>query len=253
MKREVNYAKFNGDGYIHLPIKTNSEFSNELHELTNSNFTFYIKTKPDTVVGTEDRFLYKDTTLMCRSGLHTGLHYTTMNNFKANVWDTFRNEYTIHSPHYDGQLVNLIMTFDSKSNKHSLYLNGNKVFNDNTFESDSHIPENASIHEYSTEYSDYYVGAANPFVDNFECFYSGKIYEVAMWNTILPSQEIKNFKTNEFDMDLSIDYNNYNSSENLVTYWNFDIIQEGKVFDESGNEHWGLLHNVDIETEIRTW
>ena len=246
MPKEVKFAKFNGDGYIHVPL----EGSKILDELTTSDFTFYVTAKPDFVKSIKLTQMYnynwidhyEDFALLVRSGIHTGIFYTTVNNYKSCIWDNNDKEYVINSQKADKKIVHLVFCVNNNENKYSLYVNGLKV-------SETNLPKGKDFYKYPKEYSDYFMGAANPFTKEFSCFYKGKLYESAIWNIELSGDEIEVLHENIFDMDLTEDFELYKSSDNLVGYWNFDIIHDNKVFDESFLEHHGFLHNVEIGTE----
>ena len=250
MPKEINYAKFNGDGYIHIPIENDHHFSNDLHDLTSSDFTFYVMARPDFVkpikLAKTYRYNwvdhYEDFALLVRSGKHTGLFYTTVNNYKGSVCDNKDKEYTTHSQQSDKKIVHLVFCVNNKENKYSLYVNGLKV-------SETSLPEDKNFFNYPKNHSDYFIGSANPFTEEVSCFYKGKIYEVAMWNTELGEDEIKILYENVFDMDLTDDLETYKSSESIIGYWTFDTIYDEKVFDDSFSEHHGILHNVEIGVE----
>ena len=253
MPKEVKFAKFNGDGYIHIPLNG----SKVLHELTNSDFTFCVLAKPDFVKPIKWTEHYEDFALFVRSGVHTGLFYSTVNRFKGNVWDNNNIEYPLNSLEYNNKIVHLVFCVNNNKKKHSLYVNGIRVSESDEFyqldkrksPSLPQVPKDKDFYKYPKEYSDYFMGSANPFTKEFSCFYKGKIYESAIWSTELSADEIEVLYENIFDMDLTEDFELYKSSDNLVGYWNFDIIHDDKIFDESFLEHHGFLHNVEIGTE----
>ncbi len=239
MSKEFSYAKFKGDGYIHIPLKG----STILHELTNSDLTFSVLCKPDFVKSIDWKIHYEDFALVVRTGMHLGIFYTTVNAFTAKAWDDTHTEYPIQTLQLKEDIIHLTFSINYNKKRLRLYANGILV-------STTILPKDKNFYKYPETFSDYYIGCANPNSEEFNCFYRGKIYEVSMWKSELGADEIKTLSDNKFNMDLLSDIKEYQSSNNLVGHWNFDIVSVNKVFDESLSEHVGILSdNVKIRTE----
>lgn len=240
MSKTVSYADFKGNGYMQIPAIG----SDTLHDLTNSSYTFSVICKPEYIEPIPLEEFYEDYALIVRSGLHTGIFYSTVNVFTGKIWeDNKDNEHTIHTGWWDGKIIHLIFSVNYTEKKLNFYTNGETIY-------EISLPKNVNLYKYPTENSDYYVGCANPYSDDFNHFYNGKIYEVSMWNTELKDTEVSTLYNNKFDMDLTENLKDYKSSENLVGYWNFDWIVDNKIFDESLSDNVGVLSdNVKIKTE----
>jgi len=244
MIKKIKYAKFDGDGYMQIEVKD----SDILHELTNSDLTFSVICKPNFVkpidLNAPDwREHYEDFALVVRTGLHLGIFYTTVNAFTAKAWDDTNIEYPIHTLQPKEDIIHLTFSINYNKKRLKFYANGILV-------STTTLPKDKNFYKYPETFSDYYIGCANPNSEEFNCFYSGKIYEVSMWKSELGAKEIKTLSDNKFNMDLLSDIKEYQSSNNLVGHWNFDIVSVNKVFDESLSDHVGILSdNVEIETE----
>lgn len=240
MSKTVSYADFRGNDYMQIQATG----SGVLQDLTNSDYTFSVICEPKYISPIPLEEYYEDFALVVRSGMHTGIFYSTVNVFTGKIWgDNKKNEHTIHTKWWDGKIIHLTFSVNYKKKKLSFYTNGETKY-------EISLPKNINFYKYPTEYSDYYVGCANPYSDDFNNFYNGKIYEVSMWNTELKDTEVSTLYKNKFDMDLTENLKDYKSSENLVGHWNFDIVSVNKVFDESLSEHVGILSdNVKIRTE----
>jgi len=240
MSKTVSYADFKGNGYMQIQATE----SDTLQDLTNSSYTFSVICKPEYIKPIPLEEFYEDYALIVRSGLHTGIFYSTVNVFTGKIWEDNKNkEHTIHTEWWDGKIIHLIFSVNYTEKKLNLYMNGEKKY-------EVSLPKNINLYKYPTENSDYYVGCANPYSDDFNHFYNGKIYEVSIWNTELKDTEVSTLYQNKFDMDLTENLKDYKSSESLVGHWNFDIVSVNKVFDESLSEHTGILSdNVKIKSE----
>jgi len=240
MSKTVSYADFKGNGYMQIQATE----SDTLQDLTNSSYTFSVICKPEYIKPIPLEEFYEDYALIVRSGLHTGIFYSTVNVFTGKIWEDNKNkEHTIHTEWWDGKIIHLIFSVNYTEKKLNLYMNGEKKY-------EVSLPKNVNLYKYPTENSDYYVGCANPYSDDFNHFYNGKIYEVSIWNTELKDTEVSTLYQNKFDMDLTENLKDYKSSESLVGHWNFDIVSVNKVFDESLSEHTGILSdNVKIKSE----
>ena len=240
MSKTVSYADFKGNGYMQIQATE----SDTLQDLTNSSYTFSVICKPEYIKPIPLEEFYEDYALIVRSGLHTGIFYSTVNVFTGKIWEDNKNkEHTIHTEWWDGKIIHLMFSVNYTEKKLNLYMNGEKKY-------EVSLPKNINLYKYPTENSDYYVGCANPYSDDFNHFYNGKIYEVSIWNTELKDTEVSTLYQNKFDMDLTENLKDYKSSESLVGHWNFDIVSVNKVFDESLSEHTGILSdNVKIKSE----
>jgi len=240
MSKTVSYADFKGNGYMQIQATE----SDTLQDLTNSSYTFSVICKPEYIKPIPLEEFYEDYALIVRSGLHTGIFYSTVNVFTGKIWEDNKNkEHTIHTEWWDGKIIHLMFSVNYTEKKLNLYMNGEKKY-------EVSLPKNVNLYKYPTENSDYYVGCANPYSDDFNHFYNGKIYEVSIWNTELKDTEVSTLYQNKFDMDLTENLKDYKSSESLVGHWNFDIVSVNKVFDESLSEHTGILSdNVKIKSE----
>ena len=240
MSKTVSYADFKGNGYMQIQATE----SDTLQDLTNSSYTFSVICKPEYIKPIPLEEFYEDYALIVRSGLHTGIFYSTVNVFTGKIWEDNKNkEHTIHTEWWDGKIIHLMFSVNYTEKKLNLYMNGEKKY-------EVSLPKNVNLYKYPTENSDYYVGCANPYSEDFNNFYKGKIYEVSIWNTELKDTEVSTLYQNKFDMDLTENLKDYKSSESLVGHWNFDIVSVNKVFDESLSEHTGILSdNVKIKSE----
>jgi len=240
MSKTVSYADFKGNGYMQIQATE----SDTLQDLTNSSYTFSVICKPEYIKPIPLEEFYEDYALIVRSGLHTGIFYSTVNVFTGKIWEDNKNkEHTIHTEWWDGKIIHLMFSVNYTEKKLNLYMNGEKKY-------EVSLPKNINLYKYPTENSDYYVGCANPYSEDFNNFYKGKIYEVSIWNTELKDTEVSTLYQNKFDMDLTENLKDYKSSESLVGHWNFDIVSVNKVFDESLSEHTGILSdNVKIKSE----
>ena len=240
MIKKIKYAKFDGDGYMQIEVKD----SDTLHDLTNSDLTFSVICKPDFVKPIDWKVHYEDFALVVRTGLHLGIFYTTVNAFTAKAWDDTNIEYPIHTSQPKEDIIHLTFSINYNKKRLRLYANGILV-------STTILPKDKNFYKYPETFSDYYIGCANPNSEEFNCFYRGKIYEVSMWKSELGADEIKTLSDNKFNMDLLSDIKEYQSSNNLVGHWNFDIVSVNKVFDESLSDNVGILSdNVKIKKEI---
>ena len=239
MLKKITYAKFDGDGYMRIEVKN----TNILRDLTNSDLTFSVICKPDFVKPIDWKIHYEDFALVVRTGMHLGIFYTSGNLFTAKAWDDAHTEYPILTSQLKKDIIHLTFSINYIKKQLRLYVNGRLV-------STTSLPKDKNFYKYPEEFSDYYIGCANPNSEEFNCFYSGKIYEVSMWKSVLGPDEIKTLYNNKFDMNLIENLKDYKSSENLVGHWNFDIVSVNKVFDESLSDHVGILSdNVKIRTE----
>ena len=150
--------------------------------------------------------------------LRPSVHYAYGNSGYENGLEVNLNEWN-----------HLVATYDGISSR--IYVNGEISITD--------------IQPLNTEKVYRHIGAPNytaPTTPGY--FLDGIIKGCAIWNNTLTDNEINSLYNNGNHIDLSSNYEDYLSSDNLVAHFKFNAGTGDILYDHSGNENHGTIHGA---------
>jgi hypothetical protein len=79
----------------------------------------------------------------------------------------------------------------------------------------------------------------------FDNYFKGQIDEVAIWDVALGSANITALYNSGIGLKASVDTGNYDKSDDLVGYWQFNEGIGSALTDNTSNSNNGTLNNMD--------
>ena len=222
-----NYLSFDGvDDYVAI----NGSSSN-IANLTNSSFSFSVWAFPIGVPNEEVQGLNYGQ-IICRTGMHLGLGYSSGKYFDTLIWDKNGTASGVTAPDtYENSWYHLVFTYNSTTRSTGFYVDGDSI---------GSVTMEADIKNYST---DYIVGMGNTNLSSPHRYpFSGKIDELAIFSKVLATDEILELYKSGSGLNLTSDSGDYTSSSNLAGYWRFDEGTGTTVADASGNNNNGTIY-----------
>lgn len=198
------------------------------------NFSFFISFYPDKLylnhLKNSDEF-----TVLSLPGYDFGISYTSFKRYNFCFFDSTLNPYYINSNIKTNYKTNMVVTYDSMNKIAKVYQDGEFIGETGGFR---------RMYPY-VKNDFYYLGVGNPARDVIPNYFKGYIDSFAQWNTILSEDEILDISKNETKL-LNKNFNNYNSSNLLNTYYDANHIKYYKLIDLSGKENDGEIVNCEI-------
>jgi hypothetical protein len=168
-------------------------------------------------------------------GYDFGISYTSFNRYNFCFFDSKLDPYYINSNIKPNYKTNMVVTYDSLSKIAKVYQDGEFIGETGGFK---------RMYPYNTK-SNYYLGAGNPEREGIPNFFKGYIDSFAQWDKVLNDSEILDLSKNETHL-LNENFDNYNSSKSLNTYYDANHIKYYKLTDLSGKENHGEIVNCEI-------
>lgn len=116
-----------------------------------------------------------------------------------------------------------------------------KFYQDGEFVSEE---EYDHLYNYVTQ-PYFYLGCGDPERKENHNYYRGLIDEFAIWNKVLPSQEISEISLNQYH-GLSQNFGRYTHDYALNVYYHARFIKNYQMYDVSGNHNHGTLNRCEI-------
>jgi|TARA_B100000287_G_C20661330_1_gene790226 hypothetical protein len=226
----VNYClKFDGNNdYVEIPSTTT------LSNLLEKDFTINLVGIPDKIILDENNKKdYDEYFFISRPGFDSGLSFTSFNRYKSEFWQSDEKSVSINSEISGEHWVNLTVT--KKDNTLSFYMNSKLVDSKEIGDSFSYLGK------------PFYIGCGNPERKN-SYFFNGLIADVGMWNYSFDKTTLNKFFTTK-------DTYTKHFSKNMVLYYDFKNIVNGRVIDLSGNDNHGFVHGaqqVELDTSMKS-
>ena len=131
-----------------------------------------------------------------------------------------------------GKWYHIVMTVDSSGNG-KLYVNSE--------EEATYSTSNSSANKFSIGQE--YDGSGTTASD----FFDGKIDEVAVWNVALTATDVTTLYNSGKGLKASANLGNYDKSEDLIGYWQFNEGTGSKLTDRTLNSNKGTLINMSSD------
>ena len=204
----------------------------------NRNFTIHVSLNLDKLVldfqKESDRY-----TIFSIPGYDFNIFYSSFKRYYIEIFDSENEIHTINSNIVEPKQTKLTLTWDAESKLLTFYID------DLVVES---IRIEKGLYRYSR--SKYlYLGCSNPNEDahNPVTYMKGSIDTFATYNKCLNRKQIYSLVHNT-TLGLTQDFHNYNSGDNLTTYFDCKHIKHYKLVDLSGSNTEGTINDCWITT-----
>jgi hypothetical protein len=217
--------KLNGvDAYV--KVKNTIDFRN--------SFSIFISFYPDKLYLNHEKSS-DEFTAFSIPGFDFAISYTSFSRYNFCLFDSALKPYYINSNIKQNYKTNMVITFDSMTNEFKIYQDGMFLGVTGWFK---------KMFSYSKE-KFYYIGVGNPNRHQIPNYFKGYIDVFAQWDTVLTDGEVWDISKNETDL-LNKNFDNYNSSKFLNTYYDANYVNEYMLQDLSGKENHGEIINCEI-------
>ena len=240
----MDVMEFTGKDYCEIPI------TNTISNTLNASFTLEAWVKPSEDLILNDNKEYDEFHVFTRPGHHTGIAFTSGLQYKGSLWDSSNDQHMVVSDRTNSQWSHVVFVLDHLTKRLRLFLNGQETNNSPT---EFYSPQR------KVNMVPYYIGCANPHAkDGDEGYFKGMVAQITMWNKALGSNEVKSIFNNGVPY-VSTKQKNYTgwksgseiykSAKNVVGYWDFDNVVNGKIVDKSGNDNHAIIKGGILSEE----
>lgn len=217
--------KLNGvDAYV--KVKNTINFRN--------SFSIFISFYPDKLYLNHEKES-DEFTAFSIPGYDFGLSYTSYQRYNFCSFDSALNPHYVNSNIKPNYKTNMVVTFDSMTKEFKVYQDGEFLGVTGWFK---------KLFPYNRE-KFYYLGVGSPEREKIPNFFKGYIDSFAQWDDILTDDEIWDLSKNDEKL-LNENFDRYESSNSLNTYYDANYIKSYKLIDLSGNENHGEIINCEI-------
>lgn len=200
----------------------------------NSNATFFISFYPDKLHLDHTRET-DEFTVFSIPGWDFAICYNSFSRYNFCAFDTSHNALYVNSKIKPNYKTNMTVVLDRDEKIIKVYQDG--VFIGET-------PVFKKLYFYKKE-PFFYLGVGNPNREKTENYFRGTIDRFAYFDDILESDEIYDISTNENE-SLTNNFKRYNSSIDLKTYYDVNVIENYQLVDLSGNDNNGIISKCEI-------
>jgi hypothetical protein len=217
--------KFNG-------VNANVEFKNVIN--MDSNVTFFVTFYPDDIKCNHEK--YDDTySIFTIPGCDLSINYNSYSRYNFQMYDFFENVIYVNSDILPNHKTNICVTINPINKLVKMYQNGVLV----------------GEKKYEKELFNYnsirkaYLGCSNVIEESTLNNFSGLISSFASYNKCLDESEIKELSKNQY-FGLTQNFGDYNSSDNLVTYYDAKFIKNYQLVDLVNYKNNAKIVNCEI-------
>jgi len=179
---------------------------------------------------------YDDTfSVLSVPGLDLNINFNSYSRYNFEIYDELENINYINSDIKPNYKTTIVATINPDKREIKMYQDGNLIRTKSL---------SADVYNYRRQ-TKLYLGAGDPKRDDNKKYFQGLISSVAIYNTILNDDEIKEISNNKF-FGLTQHFGDYNSAENLKLYYDAKFIKSYHLMDLSGNRNDGKIMNCEI-------
>ena len=208
------------------------------HINLNKDFTIHISFKPDEIIPDYDK-MFDEYCVFSIEGYDTTIAYNSFNRYKFEYWDSEKNCKQITSKYSYPKYTNITITYDRPERALSMYQDGVKIGED--------ILRRKFL---DTKKAWFNIGIGATDRNEDQKSFRGYVNEFAYWNKSLQPNEIKELQQSQ-GFSLLNNYQQYSSSDNLITYYDFKQIKldknykydTGKVLNLKTTKYDALLYD----------
>jgi hypothetical protein len=208
------------------------------HINLNKDFTIHISFKPDEIISDYNK-MFDEYCVFSIEGWDTTIAYNSFNRYKFEYWDTGKNCHQITSKYSYPKFTNITITHDRRERHLIMYQDGEKI--------GEHTIRRKFL---DTKKAWFNIGIGATERDEDQKSFRGYVSEFGYWDKSLQPNEVKELHQSQ-GFSLLNDYEQYSSSDNLETYYDFKQIKldenykydTGKVLNLKTNEYDALSYN----------
>ena len=207
------------------------------HIELNKDFTIHISFKPEEINPDYNKS-FDEYCVFSIEGWDTTIAYNSFNRYKFEYWDSQKNCYQITSKYSYPKYTNITITYDRHERHLSMYQDGEKI--------GEHIIRRKFL---DTKKAWFNIGIGATEREEDQKSFRGYVNEFGYWDKSLQPNEVKELHQSQ-GFSLLNDYEQYSSSDNLKTYYDFKQIKldenykydTGKVLNLKTNEYDALTY-----------
>ena len=204
----------------------------------NKDFTIHISFKPEEINPDYNKS-FDEYCVFSIEGWDTTIAYNSFNRYKFEYWDSQKNCYQITSKYSYPRYTNITISYDRSERHLSMYQDGEKI--------GEHTIRRSFL---DTKKAWFNIGIGATERDEDQKSFRGYVNEFGYWDKSLQPNEVKELHQSQ-GFSLLNDYEQYSSSDNLETYYDFKQIKldenykydTGKVLNLKTNEYDALSYN----------
>jgi hypothetical protein len=174
-------------------------------------------------------------TILGIPGYDLAISYNSYKRYTFNVFDISSKALYIDGDIKPNYKTNITITINPETKHITMYQDGEFV---------KRIIHRKPLMNYIKE-PYFYLGAASPDRKDDEKWFNGIINSVAIYDTVLEDEEIREISKNKY-FGLTQNFGQYKSPHNLKLYYDAKFIKEYQLMDLSGNDNNGEIANCEI-------
>ncbi len=248
----MDVMEFTGKDYCEIPLSTS------ISKTLDGSFTMEAWVKPSDDLVLDDNKHYDEFHIFTRPGHHTGLAFTSGMQYKASIWDKDEVQHMVVSDRKNIEWCHVVFVADYVTKRLKMYVNGQEVNNS---------PKDFFSEPRVSNIVPYFIGCANPNARHGDQgFFKGSVAQITLWKSPLNPLEIKTIFNNgiPYISTKQKTYTGwksgsepYKSAKQVVGYWDFDNVVNGRIIDKSGNDNHAIIkggflteEDVQIGSEV---
>jgi hypothetical protein len=197
-------------------------------------FTIFISFYPDDIKCHHEK--YDDTyAAFCVPGADLLISYNSYGRYNFEIYDDELNVIYVNSEKKVNYKTNMCVTINPDEKIINVYQDGELIG------SKTYVNE---LFNYKRQ-KKFYMGIGNPEKEDESKHFSGLINSFAVFDKILEKNEILEISKNK-NFGLTQEFGEYKSTDNLKLYYDAKFIKGYQLFDLSGNNNNGQIHNCEI-------
>jgi hypothetical protein len=196
-----------------------------LFKRNNDQITIFISFCPNELTLNHENY---DDNFVVFSGGKFKIKYNCYQRYVVEMQDNDGEFSHINSTIIPPYKTNICVTIDKNNKKLSMYQDG--VF----------VGEDVIKGDFEVDLSTFYLGC-----DENKNFFEGMVTSLAIFDTILNENEIKEISENQF-FGLTQSFGKYNSEDNLKIYYDAKFIKNNKLINIPNSKYFGEMNNCKI-------
>ena len=200
--------------------------------LERGSYTYEVWIEPSDKIEIDDTKQYDEFHIFNHPGYHTGLCWTSAQQYKYGVWNTDHEEAMVVSHKMSEQWNHIVVSVDLPTKSLSMYINGQEVQNS---------PTSFFGNLRDIKGDDFYLGCANPDTIRDNNWFSGNIAQFTFWKRTVDRRAVRQLFNDGVPWDVTRPKNEYSFPHDVVCSFDFDTIKNEKVIDKSKYNHNGEI------------
>ena len=196
-----------------------------LFKRNNDQITIFISFCPNELTLNHENY---DDNFVVFSGSKFKIKYNCYQRYVVEIQDNDGEFSNVNSTIIPPYKTNICVTIDKNNKKLSMYQDG--VF----------VGEDVIKGDFEVDLSTFYLGC-----DENKNFFEGMVTSLAIFDTILNENEIKEISENQF-FGLTQSFGKYNSEDNLKIYYDAKFIKNNKLINIPNSIYFGEMNNCKI-------